>query len=252
MTPVPAIDAARMSRVDAIMRDDFGVDPIQLMEHAGFAVATCVRMRFADHATLGRKVLVLAGSGGNGGDALVAARFLQMRGASVTVVLTRPAGDLTGLAAHQLRPLEQLGIPIQDGTALDALPAADVVLDGLLGAGTSGPPRGAAATLIRLANASNSPVLAIDVPSGFDGTTGAVYDPCVRADATVTLGLPKTGLTTPGAATVTGSLILVDIGIPAAAYARVGVTVPVDLFAESWYLPLAQSAAARTGADGDH
>jgi len=238
MSEIPAVTAGQMSEVDRIMADRYGVQPIQLMEHAGHAVATFARMLFADFDALDQPVLVLAGSGGNGGDALVAARFLHGWGAKVTVVLGKPAGRLGGLAAAHLASVRALGIPVVDGDGLDALPEAAVVIDGLLGSGTGSAPTGTVARLIELANDHPGYVLGIDVPSGIDADTGEPFEPCVVASGTVTLGLPKTGLLAPEAIDLTGSLVLVDIGIPPAAYAAVGVTVPDDLFSSTWLLPL--------------
>jgi NAD(P)H-hydrate epimerase len=99
-----------------------------------------------------------------------------------------------------------------------------MIIDALLGFGLSGPPSGAAARLIAAANAHRAPVLAVDLPSGLDATTGIPYDPCIRADATLTLALPKTGLLDPAARTVVGELAVADIGIPPAVYARVGIS----------------------------
>lgn len=247
MKDVPAIDAEQMARIDEIMRDDFGVEPIQLMELAGFHVATFVRMLFAGSNVLDREIVVLAGSGGNGGDALVVARFLEAWGAQVSVVLARPAAAMTGLGARHLRPLQRLGVPLLDGATTETLPDADVIVDGLLGFSTDEPPRGTTARLISLANASDAYVLAIDVPSGMNATTGAVLEPCIVADGTVTLGLPKSGLMKRRAAEVTGSLVLVDIGIPPAAYREIGVSVPRSLYSESWLLPLRESVGPWLG-----
>jgi len=236
-----------MARIDELMRDHYGVAPIQLMEVAGFNVAGFARMLFTNANALAQKITVLAGSGGNGGDALVAARFLKSWGAQVTVVLSGPAGALMGLAAQHLRPLHRLHVPVLDGGAIDALPEAAVIVDGLLGFSTNEPPRGTTARLIELANASDAYVLAIDVPSGMNATNGAVYEPCILANGTVTLGLPKTGLMRPGTDEVTGSLVLVDIGIPAGAYQEIGLEVPGSLFSESWLLPLRESVVPWSG-----
>lgn len=238
MNDIPAITASQMAEVDRIMGDRFGVEPIQLMEHAGQAVATFARILFPDADALDRPVVALAGSGGNGGDALVAARLLAGWGARVTVVLSRPAAELAGLPAVHLRAVRALGVEVLDGATIDALPAADVIIDGLLGFNTTTAPTGTTARLIGLANDHEGYMLAIDVPSGMDATTGTAHDPCIVASGTLTLGLPKTGLVTDDAVEVTGSLILVDIGVPPAAYREIGVTVPDDLFSSTWMVPL--------------
>ena len=230
--PIPALTPDQMARVDCIMVDDLGVEVLQLMELAGQAVAAWARERFLGGDARGKSVLVLAGSGGNGGDGMVAARLLHTWGAHASVWLSHDPGTLPahGAAAHQLRSLDALALPIHpppssgQEDALD-LPDADVIIDALLGFGLSGPPSGAAARLITIANAQRAPVLAVDLPSGLDARTGIPYDPCIRADATLTLALPKTGLTGPAARALVGELAVADIGIPPAVYARVGVSV---------------------------
>jgi NAD(P)H-hydrate epimerase len=225
-----------MSRVDRIMVDELGVEVLQLMEVAGQAVASWARQRFLRGTARGKTVLVLAGSGGNGGDGMVAARFLHGWGAHPAVWLGHDADTLRGAAAHQLRSLIALGLPIhsppQPGQEHSGdLPAADLILDALLGFGLSGPPSGPAARLIAAANAHPAPILAVDLPSGLDARTGDPYDPCIRADATLTLALPKTGLLAPAARPVIGDLAVADIGIPSEVYARVGAHVG-PVFAE--------------------
>jgi NAD(P)H-hydrate epimerase len=234
--PIPALTPDQMSRVDRIMVDDFGVEVLQLMEVAGQAVAAWARERFLEGDARGKTVLVLAGSSGNGGDGMVAARFLHSWGAHPMVWLSHDADTLQGAAAHQLRSLLTLGLPIhspsQPGQEEPGnLPDADLIVDALLGFGLSGPPSGPAACLIAAANAHPAPVLAVDLPSGLDARTGDPYVPCIHADATLTLALPKTGLLAPAARPVIGELAVADIGIPAEVYDRIGVRVD-PLFAE--------------------
>ena len=224
----PALTAEQMARVDRAMIDELGLDVLQLMELAGRAVATFARERFLGGDPRGKRVLVLAGSGGNGGDGLVAARRLIGWGADVRVGLSHPPVSLRGAAAHQHRILERLGIhpaPPVPSAVLAPLPDADLLIDALLGFGLTGPPTGASADLIRAANAHPAPVFAVDLPSGLEATDGNVFEPCVRAAATLTLALPKTGLLAPTARDVVGELHVADIGVPEAAYALLGVAV---------------------------
>jgi NAD(P)H-hydrate epimerase len=228
--PIPALTPDQMSRVDRIMVDEFGVEVLQLMEVAGQAVAAWARERFLGGDARGKTVLVLAGSGGNGGDGMVAARFLQSWGAHPMVWLGHEAATLRGAAAHQLRSLLTLGLPIHPPRKpgqeeLGDLPDADLVVDALLGFGLSGPPSGPAARLIAAANAHPAPILAVDLPSGLDARTGDPYEPCIRADATLTLALPKTGLLASATCPVIGELAVADIGIPAEVYDRIGIRV---------------------------
>ncbi len=234
--PIPALTPDQMSRVDRIMVDDFGVTGLQLMEVAGQAVAAWARERFLGDDARGKTVLVLAGSGGNGGDGMVAARFLHSWGGHPAVWLSHEVATLQGAAAHQFRSLRTLGLPIHPPSEPgreepSALPDADLIIDALLGFGLSGPPSGPAARLITAANAHSASVLAVDLPSGLDARTGDPYDPCIRASATLTLALPKTGLLAPAARPVIGELAMADIGIPAEVYDRIGVRVG-PVFAE--------------------
>jgi glycine/D-amino acid oxidase-like deaminating enzyme len=110
--------------------------------------------------------------------------------------------------------------------------SAAVILDGLIGYGLKGPPRGAVAALIRWANGQSAPTLALDVPSGVDTTNGTFFDPVIHAAATMTLALPKEGLRTPGVERLVGELYLADIGVPPALYRRPPLNMRVEpLFA---------------------
>lgn len=233
MSALPAVTPTEMARVDALMANRFGVDTLQLMELAGRAVALAARTLLPGGDPRGRSVLVLAGRGGNGGDGLVAARFLHAWGARVAVRLSHPPDRLSPVAARQLVAVRALDLPIAPPAAPDrAAPAAhdrrspaDLVIDALLGFGLAGPPTGPSSELVRLANAAGAaaiPVLAVDVPSGLDAAAGTPFNPCVRAAATLTLGLPKTGLLAPAARPFVGRLTVADIGIPPAAYAALG------------------------------
>jgi hydroxyethylthiazole kinase-like uncharacterized protein yjeF len=137
------------------------------------------------------RVLVLAGPGNNGGDALVAARHLLASGLRVSVML---AGDPVRLPPDASRALDRW---LAAGCSLTAeWPAAtpDLIIDGLLGIGISRAPSGEIADLVRKANASGAPVLAIDVPSGLDADTGVAFEPAIRAQRTVTFLGDKLGL----------------------------------------------------------
>ena len=103
------------------------------------------------------------------------------------------------------------------------LPNADLVIDGLFGYSVRGAPRDPIADLIRAANSSATPILAVDIPSGLDPDTGTGTDVAIHAKATVTLALLKTGLLATGARGAVGELLLADIGIPHLAFARVGI-----------------------------
>jgi NAD(P)H-hydrate epimerase len=229
---VPAIAGEAMARIDRIMMDELGVDTLQLMELAGYGVADAIRQHAGIDLTSGPRILALAGTGGNGGDAMVAARLLQAWGAEASVVLARPRSAFSGIAAHQLTILDRMGIPADEPEGIQSLPGADLVIDGLLGFSLRGDPRGDLARLIAMANEHPAPTVAIDLPSGLEATSGRVGAPCIRAAMTVTLALPKRGLME-AAVDLTGPIWVADIGVPAGVYEDVGAVVPGDLFAES-------------------
>jgi len=212
---VPAVTAEQMREVDRVAVEEFGLGILQMMENAGRILAEQA-MEMLSPAEPGR-VSVLAGSGGNGGGGLCAARHLANHGISVDILLDRPAGVLTGAAAAQMRVLSAAGLtPAASDQTADIFGRSALVVDALIGYGLRGPARGRAAELIEACNRRARRVLALDFPSGLDATTGEAAGPMVRADRTLTLALPKTGLV------AVPDLRLADIGIPPAVYARLG------------------------------
>lgn len=222
---VPAVTATQMREIDRIMIDELHIELVQMMENAGRALAELAIRRFAP-----RTVAVLAGSGGNGGGGLVAARHLANRGVEAGVTLAGPEPDLAPVPALQLDILHRMGVaPVPEPTR------ADLVIDALVGYSLRGDPEGRAAELIEWAGRGTAPVLALDVPSGLDATTGRAGAPCIHAAATLTLALPKTGLLrAPGHV---GRLYLADFSVPGAVYRRLGIEVPA-LFGEDTIVEL--------------
>jgi len=231
---IPAITADQMREVDRLMVEVYGIELLQMMENAGRNLAALTRRLFLGGESANKHVLVLAGSGGNGGGGMVAARRLWNWGAEVQVFITRPGEDLRGVPAHQLQILQKMRVPIQSTQGVDALPHGDVILDAVLGYSLVGIPRGEAARLIRMANiqaTGGTPVLSLDVPSGLESTTGEVYDPCIRASATMTLALPKTGLLKANTKSNVGELYLAGISIPPRLFEAMGIELP-PIFAD--------------------
>ncbi len=211
---LPWVSVEQMREVDRVMVDELGISLVRMMENAGRNLAVLARL-LLDGDAAGRKVVVLAGPGGNGGGGLVAARHLAVAGADVSVAMAADSDDLAPVTAEQLEILTRMGVRV-------ALPSddTDLVVDTLLGYSQEGEPRGEIASLIELS--AGRTVLALDVPSGLELATCIVRSPCVRAAATLTLALPKEGLRAPGAAEVVGDLYLGDISVPAAVYQRLG------------------------------
>jgi len=215
----PFLSTQQMREVDRAMIEDYKISLLQMMENAGRCLADLARSRFLDGDPRGRRVLVLAGTGGNGGGGLVCARRLHNWGASVRVLMTAEPQRLGDVPRQQHSILEQMGLRIDVAGEEDELYESDLVVDELIGNSLRGAPSGVAASLIRRANSQSAPVLSLDVPSGVDTTAGTVYDPAVRATATMTLALPKEGLRTSEAREAVGELYLADIGVPPALYA---------------------------------
>jgi len=204
---VPTTSSSALREADEQARLRFGIEPIQLMEVAGWQIARFVD-RFVD-GVRGQRVTVVAGSGNNGGDALVAARFLHQRGAHVRASIVA-ARDPNSLAARHAATIGRLGIPMLEAPqGID--PSANVVVDGLFGIGIRLPLRDPAPRIIEAMNASQVPIVAVDAPSGLDADSGAGREGAVRAAATITLVALKSALRgNPNA----GRVFVADIGMP--------------------------------------
>jgi NAD(P)H-hydrate epimerase len=203
-----------MIEVDRLMIEEWGITLIQMMENAGRHLAELARHQLGGTAK-GSNVVVLCGTGNNGGGGMAAARHLNNWGAHMQVILVGQESRLKEVPAHQWRILKRMEI-IQSGVELST---ADLLLDAMLGYGANGNPRSPVADWIQRANESSRPILSLDSPSGLDTTTGIPGSPCVRASATLTLALPKTGLLSPSAKEFVGDLYLADIGVPPQLYA---------------------------------
>jgi NAD(P)H-hydrate epimerase len=206
------LTAEEMGRADRLTIEG-GVPGAVLMENAGRAVAEEVFRRFRDAGT----VAVLCGPGNNGGDGFVAARHLSELGFKVRLGFGGDPARLPGDAAAMARRFACTREPLTK----ELLIGADVVVDALFGAGLARPIEGALARLIDSVNASGLPVVAVDVPSGIDGTTGEVTGTAIRALATVTFFRLKPGhLLLPGGAHC-GEVIVAEIGIPESTLAAI-------------------------------
>ena len=217
---MPYLTTEQMVEVDRAMIEDSRIELIQMMENAGRNLAHLARRRFLNGEPVGKRVVVLAGTGGNGGGTLVAARRLHNWGVDIHVFITRTPDRFTPIPRHQLNILKRMRVPVATADRITDEQVPTLVVDGVIGYNLTGAPTGAAARLIEWANAQEAPVLALDAPSGIDTTTGTVYEPAVRADATMTLALPKDGLRAPGVAPHVGELYLADISVPPSLYAK--------------------------------
>ena len=219
------LSTEEMIEVDRLMTDVLKIELIQMMENAGRNLARlCVDLFLPGPES--KRVLVMAGTGGNGGGALVAARRLHQWGADVSVMTTKPDDGYSGVPAHQLGILRRLGVEITSSelpnTKAESGVVPDVILDGLIGYSLRGAPRGRAADLMECANESPARVLALDTPSGLNSTTGEAHGSTIVAEATMTLALPKAGLLAAEAQPFVGELYLSDIGVPDWVYREIG------------------------------
>lgn len=212
---LPAVTVAQMREVDRIMVDELGIGLVQMMENAGRSLAELTLELHRPEVCV-----VLAGTGGNGGGGLAAARHLHNRGVAVRVVV--PPGELSGVPGRQLAILRRLGVPVDDRPPVSGV---DVIIDAMVGYSLRGPLRAPYESWAGWAAAADAPVVALDVPSGLDPDTGTARGVAVTADATVTLALPKRGLLTAAPGRV-GDLYAADISVPPGVLARVGA--PVD------------------------
>lgn len=212
---VPAVTTGQMREIDRIAIEETGPNLFQMMENAGHNLALQA-MEVLGAEWNRASVVVLAGGGGNGGGGICSARHLANHGVDVSLCLAEP---------NRLGPVPAFQRKIFDSTPGRAVGAAqlgkkapDLIVDALIGYGLRSTPTGAAAQLIRWANGTGAPILALDVPSGVDSTTGRTPGDFITARWTMTLALPKTGLVPEK----TGDLVLADIGIPEKTFHRAG------------------------------
>ena len=216
---VPFVNTQQMIEVDRAMIEDYKIDLIQMMENAGRNLAHLARERFLQGDPRGQKVVVLAGTGGNGGGALVCARRLHNYGTAVQIFVTKPDTECAPVPGHQLNILRRMNVPVALAEEINEAETAVLIIDGIIGYSLQGSPRGTAAALIQWANRQPAPILALDAPSGLDTASGTVHEPAIQATATMTLALPKTGIQLEAAARQVGELYLADISVPPALYA---------------------------------
>jgi NAD(P)H-hydrate epimerase len=212
--------AADVKRLDERAEKEFGISRTVLMENAGLSVALAMERTMG--SLEGKRVTLLCGRGGNGGDGFVAARHLVSHGASVVIGLVGGREGLAGEPQAFRAILEKTGLAPQDITADKDVPwvraaasAADIVVDALMGTGSRLPVTGLMEQVIRTVNEAGRPVVSVDIPSGLNPDTGAVPGACIQAVLTVALGLPKRGLVLYPGTLFTGKLVMADLTFPA-------------------------------------
>lgn len=207
------VTAREMQEIDRKTIEELGISGLVLMERAGLAVASKIKELFGR-----KKVIIISGGGNNGGDGMVVARNLRNEGWDVRVFLTSRHEELKGEALSQYRAAVNFGVSIEPGEKLlthtSVFSRHSLIVDAIFGTGLSKNITGIVSQVIDLINESKIPVIAVDIPSGISSDTGQVMGNAVRADYTVTFGLPKRGhLLHPGAE-FSGKLFIEDIGFP--------------------------------------
>jgi NAD(P)H-hydrate epimerase len=211
-----------MIEVDRLMIDSYGITLQQMMENAGRNLALLAKKMLGDEI-VNRKICVIAGSGNNGGGGLTAARHLSNWGAEVTVLVATPAATFKPAAAQQLEIVRHLPISVVfAGNQAEYIDwcSCQLVIDAIFGYGLNRSPEGMTADIIQTVNMLDCPVLALDTPSGLHTTNGYLSDTMVRADVTLTLALPKTGLLKNETRPYVGDLYIGDISVPPLLYCQ--------------------------------
>ena len=222
---IPIISTNQMKQVDHLAVEKYGIQLIQMMENAGRSLAKLAKILLGN-SVLKKHIIVVSGKGNNGGGGLVSARHLSNWGAKVTLML--PQEPLAGVPEIQRKIIQNLPIERKIGrNAFQEISSskADMILDTMIGYGLRANPEGWIASMIIKINELKKTVLALDVPSGLDAATGEIHNPCIRASATMTLALPKSGLIKENAKETVGNLYLCDIGIPNVLYKEIGLQV---------------------------
>lgn len=220
---IPLLTAQQMRELDRIAIEEIGIASAVLMETAGKAVADAI-----DDAELDGPILLLAGLGNNGGDAVVAARHLANLGLEVTIAFIGDPSEGSDDLKQQVAIAERLDLEmvtlIEDDptpTLGPLLDAHSVVVDGLFGTGLSREITGAFAKVIDAVNDATHPVISIDIPSGVDADTGQILGRAIEADVTIALAVPKLGHALYPGRAYAGDVHVADIGIPYALLERI-------------------------------
>lgn len=220
------VTAEQMRQIDRAATEELGIPEMVLMENAGRAIVDFLREQFPDLAE--KSVTIVAGSGNNGGDGLVAARYLHGMGVAVKVFLLAER-ELSPSAKQNYEILAKLPVKLYQLDSENSMHLlkvtvnySDILIDALLGTGISRDVSGRAEQIIDIANRRSCLKVAVDVPSGLNSDTGEVWGRCLKADYTVTLAQPKRGQMLNKGIRYCGQVVVKDIGIPQELYQAVG------------------------------
>jgi len=220
---VNALSRDAMAELDRLLVEEYGITVPRMMELAGLFSA-----ELALKYMKGKRMLALVGPGHNGGDALSAVRHSCNKGVDAEALLALPPHKLVPESRAQYDILMKMRVPLSvfDPSSPPNWKAFGLLVDGLFGYNLKGSPRPPFSELIDQANASEIPILSIDLPSGLDADSGLPAKPCIRARATIALSGLKTGLLAPSAAPFVGDLYVSYMTVPLRAYARAGLKPP--------------------------
>lgn len=210
------ITKQQMQKLDDLMVNKYGVKTLQMMELAGYGTAEMCRRILQE--VKDKRIVVIAGTGNNGGDGIAAARFLHNWGAKVSVFVC--SQEIKENSQQHLDTCKKIGVKILKMNELEEqLRKAEFVVDAIFGYNINGDPAGIPAEAIKLINNSGKEILSIDLPSGLDPNTAEVYKPCVNANYTLCLSLPKYGVKSEKS----GKVYVLDLGVPNEALKEIGV-----------------------------
>lgn len=208
-----------MQELEEQSAKQYSITGLQLMENAGRGIALWLN-KFVEQKSVSKDILIVCGGGNNGGDGFVCARYLLDLGFRVSVICLVRDADLKGPAKigyNKLKKLKKISIyKIYSQPQLEkadiVFKNASLVVDCILGTGTKGEVRGFIKQVIEYINNLSKKIISVDVPSGMDVNSGSGL--CMKAYATLSIGLPKAGLLKPGVEDAVGYLYIIDIGLP--------------------------------------
>lgn len=210
------VTSKEMKEIDRVAQEEYGIPSAVLMENAGRVFAEEILKDFKNS-----KVYIFSGRGNNGGDGFVVAEHLNKSGIDVTVHILGHAVDIKNTdPLLNLKRIKKLGITLKeitsekDVTLLKSNFRCNLIVDAIFGIGFKGKLQNEIESLVSFLNSTNKPIYSLDVPSGFNATTGKVEGTCIIANKTITFGLPKKGFLEKSTNSYIGQLVVKNIGFP--------------------------------------